>query len=298
MTMHQNEIPVDETLVQRLLANQFPEWSGLPLVRVLESGTDHALFRLGDALVVRLPIIDWADGQARLEATWLPRLASYVPVALSIPVALGAPADDYPFTWSVNPWLPGTPPTAEEMDDRRLAGELAGFVRALQGCDATGASLFGSRGGSLANPDRDEATRDSLRRCSDLVDADAALGVWEDAQAAPPWDGPATWFHGDLQRGNLLIQDGHLTGILDWGTFGAGDPAVELAVCWNSMGREARTVFRDVFAPDEATWRRGRGWAVSIAAMEIPYYRDSVPAFRDRSVRAIERVLAGEWRQR
>ena len=152
--------------------------------------------------------------------------------------------------------------------------------------------MFGSRGQPLAEPARDEATRDSLRRCADLVDTDAALRVWEEAQAAPAWDGPPTWFHGDLQRGNLLVRDGRLSGVLDWGPSGAGDPAVELAVCWNSMGPQARTAFREVLGPDEATWTRGRGWAVSIAAMEIPYYRDTVPAFRDRSIRAIHRVLS------
>lgn len=290
--MHDGQVVVTGELAHRLLADQFPAWADLPLRRVSEAGTDHALFRLGDELVARLPIVDWADGQAQLEATWLPRLAPYLPVAVSAPVALGAPDDDYPFAWSVNPWLPGTPPTAEQMDDNPLlARQLAEFVQSLQECDATGAALFGSRGQPLAEPARDEATRDSLRRSADLVDTDAALRVWEEARAAPAWDGPPTWFHGDLQRGNLLAGRGRLTGVLDWGPFGAGDPAVELAVCWNSMGRRARTAFREALGPDDATWTRGRGWAVSIAAMEIPYYRDTVPAFRDRSIRAIERVL-------
>jgi aminoglycoside phosphotransferase (APT) family kinase protein len=239
-----------------------------------------------------MPVIDWADGQATLEATWLPRLAPYLPLAVSAPIALGEPDEGYPFTWSVNPWLPGASPSARDMDDPVLAVQLAGFVRSLQACDATGATLFGSRGQPLGEPGRDEATRESLRRCADLVDAEAALRVWDEARAAPAWDGPPTWFHGDLQRGNLLVDDGQLSCVLDWGPFGAGDPAVELAVCWNSMGREARAAFRDQVAPDEATWVRGRGWAVSIAAMEIPYYRETVPAFRDRSVRAIAAVLA------
>jgi aminoglycoside phosphotransferase (APT) family kinase protein len=144
--MHEDEIEVSEETVRRLLASQFLGWADLPLSRVAESGTDHALFRLGDDLVVRLPRIAWADGQAALEAEWLPWLAPRLPLTLSIPVALGEPDDGYPFAWSVNPWLPGQPLDPASVDPVRLSVELAEFVRALQSCDATGARLFGSRG--------------------------------------------------------------------------------------------------------------------------------------------------------
>ncbi|MDP9444289.1 MAG: aminoglycoside phosphotransferase family protein [Actinomycetota bacterium] len=290
--MHEAEVGVTEPMVRRLLAAQFPQWAYLPLRRVAESGTDHALFRLGDHLVARLPRIGWADGQSALEAEWLPRLADQLPLAVSIPVALGKPDDVYPFSWSVNPWLPGHQLDPAAVNPTQLAVDLAEFVRALQGCDPTGATRFGSRGHPLDHAERDRSTRAALAAAADLVDAPAALTVWELAQAAPPWSGPPAWFHGDLIEGNLLMRDGRLSAILDWGTFGVGDPACELAAAWDLLDRRSRAVFRKIVDCDDATWERGRAWAVSLGAIGIPYYRDTVPAFAERGVRMIEAVLS------
>jgi aminoglycoside phosphotransferase (APT) family kinase protein len=250
------------------------------------------LYRLGDDLVVRLPRIAWADGQSALEAEWLPRLADRLPLAVSIPVALGSPDGDYPFSWSVNPWLPGTPLDPSTVDHRRLAEDLAAFILALQSCDATGATLFGSRGQPLDSPERDKLTRESLIASSDLVDASAALAVWESAQAAPVFDGPPTWFHGDLIEGNLLVEDGRLSAVLDWGPFGAGDPACELHCAWLLLDPPSRALFRERLGCDDAMWERGRGWTISLGAIGIPYYRDTVPAFAARGIKMIQAVLA------
>jgi len=290
--MHEDEIEVDEPVPHRLLAAQFPQWADLPVTRVAESGTDHALFRLGDDLVARLPRIAWADGQSALEAEWLPRLAPRLPLALSIPVALGEPDDDYPFGWSVNPWLPGEQLDPARVDLKQLAVDLAEFIRELQGCDAAGATLFGSRGHPLDQEQRDRNTREALAAVADLIDAPAALAVWESAQAAPAWAGPPTWFHGDLTEGNLLVRDGRLSAVLDWGPFGAGDPACELAAVWLLLDGPSRTLFRDALGCDDATWERGRGWAISLGAIGIPYYRDTIPAFAQRGIRFVEAVLS------
>ncbi len=291
--MHEGQVDVDPLLVRRLLASQHPELADLEIVPVLEHGTDHALFRLGDELVGRFPVIDWADGQAELEAHWLPRLAPYLPVDVAPPVGLGDPEAGYPFRWSVNPWLPGRTPTPVEAATERFGVQLGEFVRALQSCPTYGAGLFGSRGGPLCDPDRDRVTRESLARSADLLDVDAALAVWEEACAAPAWDASPVWFHGDLLPGNVLVDEhGDLSAVLDWGPWGVGDPACELAVCWTTLGDTGREAFREAVRPDAATWLRGRGWAVSISAVGIPYYRESVPAFAERGVRTIERVLA------
>jgi len=290
--MHPDEVDVDDATVDRLLRDQFPQWADLPRRRVLAFGTDHVLYRVGDTLVVRLPRIGWADGQSALEAQWLPRLAPHLPLEVSAPVALGRPDDGYPFAWSVNPWLEGDRLDVSRVDRAVLARDLARFVRALQSCDATGAGLFGSRGHDLDDADRDEATRSSLVEAADLVDASAAAAVWDEARDAEPWHGPPTWFHGDLTEGNLLVRAGRLSGVLDWGPMGAGDPACELASAWQLLDPGSRAVFRDEVGCDDATWQRGRGWAVSIAAIAIPYYRDSVPAFAERGVRTIDAVLS------
>lgn len=290
--MHADQVDVDEELVRRLLAEQFPDWAGLPLAPVAEQGTDHALFRLGTELVVRLPVIGGADGQAALEAEWLPGLAPDLPLELSVPLALGDPGLGYPFRWSVNPWLTGDRLDPASVVAVELARDLAGFVRAVRSCDTTGAGRFGSRGGPLSEPERDASTRAALGAIGDLVDASAALVVWDEGCAAPAWDGPPTWFHGDLTAGNLLVRDGRLSGVLDWGPFGVGDPAVELHAAYQLFDSDGRTVFRGYLDDDDAMWARARAWAVSIAAMEVAYYRHSRQEFVSRSIRAIEQVLA------
>jgi len=290
--MHEDQVDVDGGLVRRLLAEQMPDWAGLPLTPVAEQGTDHALFRLGTGLVVRMPVIGWADGQAALEAEWLPRLAPHLPLEVSVPQALGDPGLGYPFRWSVHPWLTGDRLDPASVVAVELARDLAGFVRALRSCDTTGAGRFGSRGGPLSDPGRDRDTRASLEAARGLVDADAGLSVWEAGRAAAAWNGPPTWFHGDLTAGNLLTRDGRLCAVLDWGPCGVGDPAVELHAAYQLFEPAARAVFRRELRDDDATWLRARAWAVSIAAMEIAYYRGSRPEFESRSIRAIEQVLS------
>ncbi|GAA1479315.1 aminoglycoside phosphotransferase family protein [Nocardioides aestuarii] len=288
--MHDDQVDPTPDDVRRLLSAQHPQWSGLPVTRVAESGTDHALFRLGDDLVARLPVIAWADGQATAEAACWPPLAPHLPVAVPVPLALGVPDDGYPFAWSVNPWLPGGRPDAST-DRMVLARDLAGFVGALRGCDATAAPPATSRGLPLDRPERDAATRRSLARSGDVVDATAALAAWEEARRAPVWPGPPTWLHGDLTAGNLLVVDGRLSAVIDAAPV-AGDPAVELAACFQLFGPADRALVRETLGTDDAEWARARGWAVSIAAMEIAYYRETRPELAERSIRSIEAVLS------
>lgn len=288
--MHEDQVDPSPDDVRRLLSAQHPQWAGLPVTPVAEAGTDHALFRLGDDLVARLPVIGWADGQAAAEAERWPWLAAELPADVPIPVALGDPDRGYPFRWSVNPWLPGTRPD-HTTDRDLLAADLAAFVVALRGCDVTGAPLTTSRGLPLDRPERDAATRRSLARASDLVDATAALTAWEEAQRAPVWAGPPTWLHGDLTAGNLLVLDGRLSAVIDAAPV-AGDPAVELAAAFQLFDPDHRAAFRDAVGADDAEWTRARGWAVSIAAMEIAYYRETRPELAERSIRAIGAVLA------
>jgi aminoglycoside phosphotransferase (APT) family kinase protein len=173
-----------------------------------------------------------------------------------------------------------------------LARDLAGFVRALRSCDTTGAGRPSSRGLPLSEPERDADTRTALAVIGDLVDAPAALSVWEEGQAAAPWEGPPTWFHGDLTAGNLLVRGGRLSGVIDWGPCGVGDPAVELHAAYQLFEPDTRQIFRRALDDDGTMWARARAWAVSMAAMEISYYRHTRGEFVARSIRAIEQVLA------
>jgi aminoglycoside phosphotransferase (APT) family kinase protein len=292
--MHDDEVEVDSTVVRRLLAEQLPDLADRPLARVEAWGTDHVIFRLGDDLSVRLPKIGWAAAQGETESRWLPVLAPYVPVSLPVPVAVGRPALGYPYRWYVSPWLPGANPTAA--DRGRLAGDLAAFVLALQAADTDGAPPVraGRRGAPLALADASTRERgEALRAMPGAPDVDELVAVWDAGLHAPPWDGPPRWVHGDLSDGNLLVHDGRLSGVIDWGSIGAGDPAVDLIVGWCFFDAASRSAYVDALGfVDEAMWLRARAWAVSMALHALPYYRDTNPDIVARSLRVVREVLA------
>lgn len=295
--MHADEVATDAALVEQLIAEQCPQWAGLPVVPVPSAGTDNALYHLGNALVVRLPRIAGAVAQVTKEQRWLPQLAPHLPLAIPTPLAQGEPGAGYPFPWSVYRWLPGENATLDRLADPvQAAADLAGFSAALQGIDATGGPLPGShnfgRGVPLA--ERDAATRACSAELDQLgmVDAEAATAAWDDALQAPAWDGPPVWLHGDLQSGNLLAQDGRLNAVIDWGALGVGDPACDLQPAWNLFTGEARQVFRETLGIDDATWARGKGWALSIGLIALPYYHQTNPTLAGIARVAIEAVLA------
>jgi aminoglycoside phosphotransferase (APT) family kinase protein len=295
--MHADEVASDAGLVRRLLAGQFPEWAGLPIIPVASSGTDNALYRLGDDVVVRLPRISWATGQIEKEGRWLPCLAPYLPLEIPTQLAVGAPAEGFPWPWSVYRWLDGDNGTLDRLaDPDETARDLAGFLRALQALDTTGGpqpqpGTFG-RGVPLAV--RDPGTRKAIADCDGLIDMRVATAAWEAALAAPAWEGRPVWLHGDLQSGNLLVRDGRLSAVIDFGALVVGDPACDLMVAWNLFTGQSRAAFRDVIAVDDATWARGRGWALSPALVALPYYRETNPGLAAIARHAIAEVLADQ----
>ncbi|MEZ4555859.1 MAG: aminoglycoside phosphotransferase family protein [Caldilineaceae bacterium] len=291
--MHADELHIDAAVVRRLLADQLPQWAQLPLRPVASAGTDHALYRLGDAMLVRLPRIHWAVGQAKLEAAWLPKLAPHLPLAVPLPLAMGNSTDDYPWTWSVCRWLPGVNATPDQIaDSRQAAADLAGFIRALQAVDATGAPRS-SRGVPLASRDAEVraalAALDTLPR---MIDTTAAAAAWDATVRAPAWQAAPVWIHGDLHQGNLLAQDGRLSAVIDFGCLGLGDPAVDVMAAWLYLPRDVRAEFREMLHVDDATWTRAQGWALSMGLIALPYYHVTNPALAGIARRTIEAVLA------
>ncbi|MEV7045864.1 aminoglycoside phosphotransferase family protein [Amycolatopsis sp. NPDC051061] len=270
--MHADEHVIDPALVRRLLRAQYPRWADLPITPLASGGTVNAVYRLGDDLTVRLPLTAGGAGDVAKEhrvLTALPQL----PVPVPAVVAIGEPAEGYPWPWAVHRWLDGEP----ALEGRAApARELAKFVLALRARSADGPPAY--RGKPLAPVDR--ATRraiDQLSRTDEPFDADAALAVWTEALEAPQWTGPPCWVHSDLMPSNLLLRDGRLTGVLDWATAGVGDPACDLIPAWNLLTAATRQVFRDAVGADEATWTRGRGWALAMAVIQLPYYRHTNP---------------------
>ncbi|WP_330239261.1 aminoglycoside phosphotransferase family protein [Streptomyces sp. NBC_00525] len=285
---------IDAALVERLIAAQFPQWTGLPVVPVEVDGWDNRTYRLGDAMTVRLPTRDWYAPAVEKEHHWLPRLAPSLPVPVPPVLALGAPGEGYPFPWSVRRWLPGGTAARERIGDLPgFAVAVAGFVRALQGCDAAGGPAAGPhsfhRGASPAR--YDEETRGCLAAAADRVDAAGAAAVWEAALAAE-WQGAPAWFHGDLAAGNLLVRDGELAAVIDFGTCGVGDPACDLVIAWTLFDGESREAFRDAVCQDPGTWARARGWALWKALLNLTRDAGLHGTPEERELRVIDALLA------
>lgn len=288
--MHVDEVHTDVSLVRRLLTAQFPHWADLPISPVASSGTDNAMFRLGDDMAVRLPRIEWAVGNVAREQEWLPKLAPHLPVAIPTPLGHGKPAEDYSYPWSVCEWLEGVNPVVGELaEPELLAKDLAEFILALRRLDVAGAPPCG-RGVPLA--ERDAPTRKALSQLDGIIDVDAASAVWNDVVMFPSWQGPVSWMHGDLSPGNVLLDEGRLSAVIDFGGVGVGDPTVDLIVAWSLLPAFAREVFRAALDVDEDTWVVGRGWALSISLIQLPYYKDTNPALAANSLHVINEVLA------
>ena len=264
--MHEDELELDETLVRELLAEQFPEWTGLPLRRIEPSGTVNAIFRLGDKLSVRLPRRDGPTEPGSAELDWLPRLAPQLPIEVPVPVAQGRPNESYPWFWEIHTWVEGETLSVEEIDAVQAARDLAELVRALQRVAPSGGPPPG-RGVALA--ERDSAFHYWLQR---FEGDPRVVTEWERALAAPAWDGSPVWHHGDLDCRNWLVQDRRISGVIDWGSMGVGDPACDVMVAWKLHSLEARDAFREALPTDDATWERARGWAVSQAVAALSYY--------------------------
>ncbi|MFF1922356.1 aminoglycoside phosphotransferase family protein [Streptomyces sp. NPDC058221] len=288
--MHAGEPGTDDALVHRLIAAQFPHWAGLPVERVGAAGTSNAMYRLGADLVVRLPRTAGSADDTVKEHRWLPRLAPLLPVAVPVPLGAGKPAEGYPWPWSVYGWLDGScPVTGDTTDATLLAQDLAVFITALHRIGTTdGPPSYRSE--PLA--DRDAATRGALADLHTDIDTTAAAEIWEAALHAPAPAGPPVWIHADLQPGNMLTAARRLTAVIDFGCLGLGDPAVDLIVAWYVLPAGARHTFRAAVGADDAAWARGTGWALSVALMELAYYRESNAFMADTARHVIAEILA------
>ncbi|WP_030721864.1 aminoglycoside phosphotransferase family protein [Streptomyces sp. NRRL S-237] len=296
--MHRDAHPVDEDLVRRLIAGQFPRWADLPVERLPSPGTVNVMYRLGDDMVIRLPMLAGGAEDVAMEREWLPRLAPRLPTPVPEILGAGEPADGYPWSWSVLRWLAGANPEAGALREPvALARDLAGFVAAMRSITLPGAPKA-YRGGSLALLDAPtRAAIEQLRRIPEEgVDCDAVAAVWEDALRAPEPDGPPVWLHADLTPGNLLVAGGRLSSVIDFGCMGVGDPACDLFPAWNLLPADARAVFRAELGVDDATWRRGRGRTLSQALNALPYYRTTNPAMAANARHVIREVLGEDRR--
>lgn len=301
--MHVDEAEIDQPLVERLIATQFPQWATLPIRPVRSAGTDNAMYRLGDEMAVRLPRTVRVTPQMEKEHRWLPTFAPHLPLDIPLPLAKGEPGEGYPWHWAVYRWLEGENITLETLaDPHHAARDLAQFLRVLQQLDTIGGPLPGDHnfGRGIALAARDGATRRAIGELGELNEIDVALvtAVWEASLNAPVWDAPGVWIHGDLSPGNLLAQAGRISAVIDFGGLAVGDPACDLLVAWNLLDAESRATLRTALGVDDATWLRGRGWALSVALIALPYYLKTNPVIVATSRRVLAEVLTDYARVR
>jgi len=261
------EVDIDASIVRALLREQHPDLADLPVVEA-GGGWDNRLFRLGHELLVRLPRRQASAGLIDIERRWLPELAPRLPLATPTALRYGLPGCGFPWNWTIAPWLPGRNAAQSPPDDLFAAAtQLGAFVSAFHRPAPPDAPGNPFRGIQLS--ERSAGVQERMRKLRDEVDGDALLAVWEDAVRAPAWSGAPLWIHGDLHPCNLLVHDGRLSAVIDFGDLTAGDPATDLSVAWMLFPPAAHAVFRaasrETTAPvDDDTWRRARGWALAL----------------------------------
>lgn len=291
---HAENVNIDASLVSRLISTQFPQWADLPIKPVEFDGWDNRTFHLGEHMTVRLPSAEAYSLQVEKEHRWLPRLAPLLPLPIPVPLAMGEPAEGYPWHWSIYRWLEGEIASVARIADlQQFAIALAQFLMALQLADATGGPPPGAhnfyRGGPLTVYDGE--TRQAIAALEGKIDTDAATEVWE-AALATTWHNSPVWFHGDVSVGNLLVKRGWLNAVIDFGTSGVGDPACDLAIAWTLFKGESREAFRALLPLDDATWARGRGWTLWKGLITVAALSGTNSLEARNSRRVIDEVLA------
>ena len=293
--MTTEKVHINEELVRHLIASQFPQWGDLPIKPVEFDGHDNTTYRLGENMSVRLPTHKVYARQVEKEHRWLPKLAPNLPLPIPTPIAKGAPTDDFALPWSIYRWLKGQDAEREPFADIiQAATALGEFLSALQRNETSGwpspgyEQLF--RG---APPEIFAAeTRDTITMLKVTIDTEAATAVLEAALAAPAWHGPPVWFHGDLSASNLLVENGQLSAVIDFGSAAVGDPACDLMFAWKIFSGESLRAFRAALPFDNATWARGRGWAIWKGLITLAEQIDTNPVEAEKARHFCEAVLA------
>jgi aminoglycoside phosphotransferase (APT) family kinase protein len=289
------ETTLDVPLVRRLVCGQFPHLADREIAPLVTAGTDNAIYRLGDDLAVRLPLRESAAPQIAREQRWLPHLAPHLPLTIPEPLWAGVAAEGYPWPWSIRRWLDGRDAAHAGVPNRlQAAKDLGGFLTALRAIDARGGPPAGraNHGRGLPLARLDKRVRGDLARLGGEIDVGPPLSAWDEALSAPAWSGPGAWLHGDLHPSNLLVRDGRIVAVLDFGLLGVGDPAADLFVGWSLLDAPARAVFRDAAAADDAMWKRGRGWAVFNAVIALAFYLKTNPVLYQMARRTLAEIAS------
>ena len=287
-------VNIDASLVTQLVSSQFPAWADLPITPVEFDGWDNRTFRLGVDMLLRLPSAEGYTAQVEKEQRWLPMLAPRLPLPIPAPLAMGVPGEGYPWNWSVYRWLEGAGASTERIEDlNEFATTLARFLASLQQIDPADGPPPGQhnffRGGPLETYDAE--TRTAIAALDGQIATETVTAVWETA-IATTWHGSPVWFHGDVSAANLLVKDGRLSAVIDFGCSGVGDPGCDLTIAWTLLSGESREAFRAALPVDAATWARGRGWALWKGLITLAEHINTNPVEAARAGRVVDQVLA------
>lgn len=287
---------IDTQLVYKLIASQFPQWADLEVKPVACGGWDNRTFHLGEHMSVRLPSAECYASKVEKEHHWLPKLALLLPLPISTPLAMGKPGEGYPWQWSVYRWIEGETAAAERIIDlRQFATDLAEFLKALQKCGTTGAPMGDPhnfyRGAEIAV--YDDQMRRAIEILANKIDVVIVTALW-DAVLSTTWRTSPVWVHGDVTVGNLLVNKGRLSAVIDFGGMGIGDPACDLVIAWTLFKGESREAFRAALSLDDDTWDRARGWALWKAMIVCAQLPGTNPLDIDRSWEVFAEVIGEE----
>jgi aminoglycoside phosphotransferase (APT) family kinase protein len=296
--MHDNQLEISAPVARTLIDRQFPQWRGLPVRHVAATGTDNAIFRIGDRYAARFPLkASDADRARRLleaEAEAAAELAGRTRFPTPEPIALGEPGEGYPLPWSVQTWLPGTVATdADPGESVPFARDLGEFIAGVRSIPTGGRTFSGvGRGGELHA--HGEWVEMCLRRSEGLLDVPALRRIWVRLLDLPRGETADVMNHGDLITGNVLVSDGRLAGILDVGGLGPADPALDLVGAWHLLEAGPRQALRAAIGSGDLAWERGKAWAFQQAIGLVWYYAGTNPAMAAMGRRTLDRILADE----
>ncbi len=284
---------INTALAQHLITSQFPQWADLPIKPVKYGGWDNRTFHLGEHMSIRLPSAARYAEQVGKEQLWLPRLAPHLPLPIPKPVAMGSPSTEYPWSWSIYQWIDGETASIERINDLSLfATDLAHFLVALQKINTAGGPVAGQhnfyRGGPLQTYDAE--TRQAITTLGNTIDTKTVTAIWDEA-LAPTESNPPVWVHGDIAQGNLLVIDGKLSAVIDFGGLAIGDPACDLVLAWTLFAGESRNAFRTALKLDAATWARARGWALWKALIVYAGLPGTNPLEKEKSKQVIDTIV-------
>ena len=288
-TLHKKEAKLSLEVVKQLLEEQFPDWSHYGIEPFDHQGTDNVMLKLGEDKIIRLPRSQRSEESLKKECLWLAKIESGLSIEIPHIIGVGCPSEQYPFQWVIVNYLEGSSPSDNNfLDLAQAATDLGHFIKELQRVDTTDAPLCSRKSPSMSS---DKETRQLIPALSDVFDAKEITQLWEAALEIPPWKKDPVWLHGDIHAGNLLVQNGKITGVIDFGMSGVGDPARDLMVGWMLFKEDSRKTFRDGVEPDEAMWDRARGCALHFGIMAYSYYKNRDPFLAGLAQKTLEEVI-------